>query len=95
MKPVHFPRRSALLFLVLLAAGFLGGNVMAFSSHASATQAGLVPTMTGTLAPSPTLTATAEGSIASADTTGILILGILLVAILLIGLLWGGRLGRK
>jgi hypothetical protein len=93
MKTVHLPRRLAVVLLILLAAAFLSGNVLAFRHTASL--AALAPTITGSPLPSLSPTATPTPIPPSADTTGILILGILLVSIILIGLLWGSRLKRK
>ena len=93
MRPVHLPRRFAILFLILLAAAFLTGNVLVFSGAHAAPPWASAPTATGT--PEASETPVPEPGPASADTTGILILGILLVAIILIGLLWGGRTVRK
>lgn len=93
MKTVHLPNRLAVVLLILLAAAFLSGNVLAFRNTAS--PAALAPTVTDSPLPSLSPTPTPAPIPPSADTTGIFILGILLVSIILIGLLWGSRLKRK
>lgn len=96
MRSVHLPRRFAMLLLILLAAAFLTGIMLAFTGVHAAPEGALVPAATGTPDASTTPEQTEQDEIlVSADTTGILVLGILLVAIILIGLLWGGRMGRR
>lgn len=95
MKSVHLPRNFVILFLILLAAAFLAGNVLVFSSVHAATPPAPAPTVTGTPQVFPTPTATLPPAPPSADTTGILILGILVVVIILVGLVWGSRIRRK
>jgi hypothetical protein len=95
MRLAHIPRHFATLFIILLVAAFLTGNVMVFTGVHAAPEEALSLTASVTPVASPSATPTATPPATSADTTGILILGILLVAVILIGLLWGGRVVRR